>query len=145
LNHEETIAELAKALAHISDALPRVEIQLNLYHTDEMQALVLELYHVIIRFYSRAISWYRKGKISHFFEAVIRPFPLHFKELLNEVNDSSRKIEKLAAVMAQLELRKMHEVTQQTSQGQTDIMAMLTQLRKLMIGKGNPCQERALC
>jgi hypothetical protein len=97
--------ELAKAYSMIADLLPRTDFTLIHYPTDAMKEAISQLYAQIILFTSRAIRWYKKGKFSHAVSAVARPWALNWKDSVNDITEQSRRVESLARVAAQAELR----------------------------------------
>lgn len=101
------MSTLAKALAQIADKLPTVELQSSLYPTARMSAAVTDLYAVILRFLIRARDWYEEGKLKHFVHSITRPVELRYQDLLEEIADCTRKIEHLATVGHQAEVREM--------------------------------------
>ncbi|PMD40231.1 hypothetical protein L207DRAFT_487928 [Hyaloscypha variabilis F] len=105
INHEEMTKELAKAYSMIADLLPRTDFTLIHYPTDAMKEAISQLYAQIILFTSRAIRWYKKGKFSHAVSAVARPWALNWKDSVNDITEQSRRVESLARVAAQAELR----------------------------------------
>ncbi|KAL9073136.1 MAG: hypothetical protein Q9157_004869 [Trypethelium eluteriae] len=106
VNHEELTKELGKAFCRIADALPQTERDLLLYPSDAMKELVETLYANIIDFAQRAIQWYAEGKVKHAVSALVRPYSLRFKDIVNEVSETSRRIERLAHSMSRTELRQ---------------------------------------
>jgi hypothetical protein len=134
-NHEHMIAELSKALCKIAMLLPRVEMQLDLYQQDDMKVYAEVLYAEIIQFNYRALKWYEDGKLKHMLGAFINPFKLRFKDICDKIDECSRNIEKLAAVYAQKELRKMNLLTESSSMTQRAIVELLIDIRTKLIGK----------
>ncbi|KAH7346226.1 hypothetical protein BKA65DRAFT_551153 [Rhexocercosporidium sp. MPI-PUGE-AT-0058] len=117
INHEELTKQLAKALSKIADVLPRTDFTLILYPTDLMQETVARLYAYVMRFLRTAIVWYKKGKLYHAIGSVINPWALSFKENVQEIDDQSRKIDRLASTASKAELRDMHhEILEQRMQ-----------------------------
>ncbi|KAI9662250.1 MAG: hypothetical protein M1821_008416 [Bathelium mastoideum] len=113
LNHEELVTELAKALAKISDILPRTQLQLVLYPTEEMKRVVEELYALLILFYQRALKWYQANKLKHIASALLKPFRLEFGDLIERINTQARSVESLAITMAHQEIRSIFGLVQQ--------------------------------
>ena len=113
LNHEELVTELAKALARISDILPRTQLHLVLYPTEEMKRAVEELYAVLISFYQRALHWYQANRLKHVARALFKPFRLEFGDLVERINTQARSIESLAITMAHQEIRSIYVLVQE--------------------------------
>jgi len=108
LNHEELLAEIAKAVSKIADVLPRTELHSMLYPTDRMQEAVSMVYAKIIEFSIMAIKWYKKGKLMHSIASVIKPFSLSFKGIIDELSEKSRRVDELASSAAKAEIRDLH-------------------------------------
>ncbi|KAI9687108.1 MAG: hypothetical protein M1822_002519 [Bathelium mastoideum] len=113
LNHEELVTELAKALAKISDTLPRTQLHLVLYPTEDMKRVVEELYALLILFYQRALKWYQANKFKHIASALLKPFRLEFADLVERINPQARSIESVAITMAHQEIRSIYSLVQQ--------------------------------
>jgi hypothetical protein len=92
----------------IADLLPRTDFTLLHYPTAAMKEAIAQLYAHIILFTSRAIAWYKKGKISHVVGAIARPWALSWKDYVDEIAEQSRRVESLARLAAQAELRDTH-------------------------------------
>lgn len=97
--------ELAKAFSMIADLLPRTDFTLVHYPTSAMKEMIAQLYAQILLFTSQAIRWYKKGKLSHAIGAIARPWALNWKENVDGISELSRRIESLARIAAQAELR----------------------------------------
>ncbi|KXH49518.1 hypothetical protein CSIM01_03806 [Colletotrichum simmondsii] len=108
LNHEELLVEISRAVSQIASVLPRTELHSVLYPTTRMQQAVSQLYAKIIEFALMAIKWYRKGKLSHTFTAIIKPFSLWFKPIVVEIAERSRHVDELANAAAKAEIRDQH-------------------------------------
>ena len=108
MNHEELLHQLAKALSSIAESLPRKDLTLVLYPTQQMKMAVSHLYAQLIRFMLRATRWFKRGKLTHCFGAIARPFGLDFKDDIEKLDEVSRNIDELASVAAKAELRDTH-------------------------------------
>ncbi|KAL3419659.1 hypothetical protein PVAG01_08157 [Phlyctema vagabunda] len=117
INQEQLITELSKALSIIADALPRVQLHSILYPTEKMKRAIAMLYARIIQFVKRAMHWYKEGRMKHIYNAIIRPYDLRFKDLVEEIREYSSKVDQIASASAQAEMRIMHrsQVATQTS------------------------------
>ncbi|RGP77598.1 hypothetical protein FLONG3_4289 [Fusarium longipes] len=104
-NHEATISLICKAMAQIADSLPRVELATVLYPTDRIRQAVNNLYANLIRFFIRAHEWCEEGTLRHLLHSITRPPELRYKDLLEDINTSSREIDQLAAASAHVEIR----------------------------------------
>ncbi|KAI0449573.1 hypothetical protein F5B21DRAFT_493956 [Xylaria acuta] len=109
INHEVLIKELSKAMTRIADVIKHVQVQCLLYPTDEMVEYTGELYSHIISFAIRAVKWYQKGKIAHTLAAFANPFQLKFRDIADDIYETSRKIDRWTASMNHVEIRQMHQ------------------------------------
>ncbi|KAI0160610.1 hypothetical protein GGR57DRAFT_388457 [Xylariaceae sp. FL1272] len=109
LNHETMIKELAKAMARIADAVKNVETQRLLYPSVKMSECCSDLYSHIMTFATRAIEWYEKGKVAHVVAAFTSPFQLKFRDIVDEIHETSRKIDRLTMSESQAEIRRIHD------------------------------------
>ncbi|KAK1658315.1 hypothetical protein BDP55DRAFT_683009 [Colletotrichum godetiae] len=108
LNHEELLVEISKAVSRIALVLPRAELHSVLYPTPRIQDAVSQLYAKIIEFAIMAIKWYKKGKLSHSFTAIIKPFSLGFKPIVEEIAEQSKHVDELASAAVKAEIRDLH-------------------------------------
>ncbi|TKA77497.1 hypothetical protein B0A49_00787 [Cryomyces minteri] len=131
LNQEELISQLSKALSRIGNVLARVEIKSALYPTDEMKRVVEDLYAHLIKFFQRTLRWYEDGKLKHMWTAVCNPYPLRFKDLVEELDERARDINRLAASLAQVELREMHRLIQVLITNQTVQSSLLVDTNRV--------------
>ena len=103
-----------------------------------MKRLVATLYAHIVRFFIRAMDWYKEGKLLHILHSVTRPSALRFKDILEEVRDCSRRVDQLAISSAQAEQRDMHA-------GQRDTHRILLEVREMMISQHMSNPHNLLC
>ncbi len=108
INHEELTKQIAKALAQIGDVMPRTDFTLILYPTDMMRDAVAMLYAHVMKFLRKAILWYKKGKASHAFGAIFKPWALSWKDNVLEISEQSQRIDRLASIASKAELRDVH-------------------------------------
>ncbi|KAI0436595.1 hypothetical protein F4803DRAFT_572223 [Xylaria telfairii] len=123
INHEALIKELSKAMTRIADAVEHVRLQCLLYPTDEIVEYTGHLYSHIISFATRAVEWYQKGKLAHTLAAFANPFQLKFRDIVDDIYETSRKIDRWVITMHQLEIRQMHQ--QQVQAGKALELAQL--------------------
>jgi hypothetical protein len=102
------IAQLSKALVQIAAVLPRANAKLLLYPTEQIKYAVSALFAQIIKFIQRATNWYSEGRAKHVITAILRPAPLRFQDLLDEITSCSEAVDQLAVSASQAELRDMH-------------------------------------
>ncbi|KAF2112710.1 hypothetical protein BDV96DRAFT_156385 [Lophiotrema nucula] len=130
MNHEELIKELAKALCRIGDALPQAEILLMLHPTAVMKELVMTLYIQIIKFARRAWKWFRESPMVHALKAITHPYTLRFKDTVESISETSRRIERLALTLSMAELRKTREELADARREQSAIHEVTVETRQ---------------
>jgi hypothetical protein len=86
--------------------LPQADLYHFLYPTDAMKGLTITLYAQIITFIQRAVNWYSASKIKHALTAIVRPYQLHFKDLVDDITVQVDRIYRLAFSMSISELRE---------------------------------------
>ncbi|KAJ4983226.1 nacht domain protein [Stagonosporopsis vannaccii] len=124
-NHEKQVKTLAKGLALIADALPRVEFSSILYPTAQMKEATSEIYSGIVRFLLRAHDWYSQGRLRHAWEAFSRPVELYYDDLVQNIDDCAKRIDMLANAGAHAEQRDMHIKLQSLNEAVREIRGML--------------------
>ncbi|KAL6886930.1 hypothetical protein GGI43DRAFT_431718 [Trichoderma evansii] len=110
VEHEKTTQLLAKSIAQIAESLPRVDLSSNLYPTPQMKVALEGLYASILNFLMKAYNWYNEGKLSHFIQSVNRPLHRIYADLVDEIAENSRKIDRIADAASHAELRDMHKM-----------------------------------
>src|SRR6266536_863026 len=108
LNHEETLLQTAKTLARIADLLPRSELASILYPTDAMATAVSHLYASILRFFIQALKLYKKGRFARAIGSVVNPWAIASKEVVEEIDECSRRVDALAGAASRAEIRDLH-------------------------------------
>ncbi|KAI1742632.1 hypothetical protein F4680DRAFT_411276 [Xylaria scruposa] len=108
INHEALTKELFKAMTRIADTIKHVQLQCLLYSTDEMVEYTGDLYSHIMSFAIRAVEWYQKGKLAHAFAAFANPFQLKFRDIVDDIFETNRKIDRWATTMSYVEIRRMN-------------------------------------
>ncbi|KAF2188503.1 hypothetical protein K469DRAFT_703077 [Zopfia rhizophila CBS 207.26] len=116
LNHEELLSKTSKAVSRIADVLPRAELHSVLYPTERMKESVAQLYANIIKFIQSAIKWYKKGTLAKSISAVINPYDVAFKDILEEITACSRRVDELANAALKAEIRDQHIQIQRLSE-----------------------------
>lgn len=159
LNHEEMTSTFAKALCRIADCLPRQELYLVLYPTKQMKQEVARLYAYLIQFLIKALKWYQEGIFKHIIHSFTQPVGIKYKDILESIEDCSRRIDQWAASSAQAELRDVHilqhkmysnlenagSVVRRSAVSVDEIMRRIIdiapQLTTLISGQVNTCQR----
>ncbi|KAI1169753.1 hypothetical protein F4777DRAFT_571936 [Nemania sp. FL0916] len=108
VNHEKTIATLARALSEIAEMLPQVHLSSVLYPTASMGTAVARLYANIMEFLVRAQEWYEEGKLKHMIHSLTRPVELRYGDLLEDISRCTNQIKSLSVSGQQAEIRDMH-------------------------------------
>lgn len=108
MNHEKTVAALAQALSDIADMLPQVKLSSALYPTRHMSAALGELYANIMEFLMRAYDWFEEGTLKRILHSVTRPVELRYADILQRISRCSQRIQNLASVGQQAEVRDLH-------------------------------------
>ncbi|KAI1300901.1 hypothetical protein F5Y03DRAFT_408095 [Xylaria venustula] len=114
INHEVLIKELCKAMTRIADVVRHVQVQCLLYPTDEVVDHMRDLYSHIVSFAVRAVDWYQKKKIARALAAFTSPFQLKFQDIVEEIYETSRRIDRWAITMNHIEIRQMREQLTET-------------------------------
>ncbi|RYC58038.1 hypothetical protein CHU98_g8183 [Xylaria longipes] len=117
VNHEALIKELSKAMARIADVVRHVQVQYLIYPTDQMIEYTSDIYSHIMSFAIRAVEWYQKGKIAHTLAAFAKPFQLQFRDIVDDIYETSRKIDRWATTMNHVEIRQMRQELVETRKG----------------------------
>jgi hypothetical protein len=108
INHEELLAQISKTVSRIADVLPRAELASSLYQTDRMNRAVAQLYVKIMCFVQDAVKWYKMGKFKHSITSITKPYDLSFKDIVEEIAEASRNVDKKASAASRAEVRGLH-------------------------------------
>ncbi|KAF5013873.1 hypothetical protein FDECE_154 [Fusarium decemcellulare] len=131
LNYETLVKELCKALCRIADALRHVQLNLLLYPTEAMQRHAEHLYAHIMEFTIRAMRWYQKHPVLRALSALSSPFQLKFRDIVDDVLETSRCIDRLGLSMSQVEVRQMRLELSETRKVAEDIKNALEKYSQL--------------
>ena len=102
------VKKLAKGLCQIADILPRANLTLILYPTPRMQDTLARLYASVMQFMSKAILWYKQGKLKHSISSIFNPWGLSFQDTMESIKDDSIRLDRLSDIAAKAELRDTH-------------------------------------
>ena len=94
-----------------------------LYPTNAMKEAVALLYAHILEFLVRAWEWYQESKIARAIHTVTRPVALRYKDVLDDIGRTSRRISELAITSSQTEQRDVHRELQ-------DLTILVKQLKE---------------
>jgi hypothetical protein len=108
LNYEQLLKAVAKTFVRIADVLPRTELHLRLYTTNRMLVDVAQIYASILDFVRRATEWYAKNRVQRSLSAIIKPFEISFKDIVDEIGTCSRRVDEHANAAMKAELRDLH-------------------------------------
>ncbi|KAH0565959.1 hypothetical protein GP486_000651 [Trichoglossum hirsutum] len=108
LNYESLLAAIAKTFSRIADVLPRADLHLRLYTTGRMLADVAQIYASILHFVLRATEWLLKNRVQRSLSAIIKPFEISFKDIVDEIGTCSRRVDEHANAAMKAELRDLH-------------------------------------
>jgi hypothetical protein len=128
------VKELAKTCTQIANILDRAEITLRLYSSERLMGAVSELYVNILEFLKHAVKWYAKGRLGRAWTAIARPWELGFRDYVLEIKAVSKRIEGVAEVASQAELRATRLETKQVRE---ELALTKLQLERLL-----PMMER---
>lgn len=73
-----------------------------------MNRVVAQLYVQIMCFVQDAVKWYKMGKIKHSLSSITRPYSLSFQDIVEEIAEASRNVDKEAAAASRAEIRGLH-------------------------------------
>ncbi len=134
MNQEELIATLAKAMCRIADSLPRQQLATILYPTEEMKRSVAQLYAHLMEFFTMAWQWYQEGPMKHMLHSITQPASIRYKDILNDIEECSRRIDQWAVSSAQAEIRDMHTLQQNVQMDVQDTNGLLQKYNKAVSG-----------
>jgi type IV secretory pathway VirD2 relaxase len=100
-----------------------------------MKGAVVQLYVHIINFLLRAKSWYEENRFRRIVNAIARPTELRYDDIVQDIENCTMEIDHLSTAGARAEQRDMHLKLQELSQNQQKMEALITDVRKLCIGK----------
>lgn len=73
-----------------------------------MRVAVEELYGNIFEFLARAHRWYQEGWGRHLWHSITQPPKLKYKDLVEDISESSNRIRELSGLETQVEIREMN-------------------------------------
>lgn len=93
-----------------------------------MRSALEDLYAYLIKFFIRAFDWFQENPFQHILHSITRPPELRYKDLLDDIDCHSRRLDQLATSGSQAEVRAIHIEIADT---RTTVMEM----KKMMAGK----------
>lgn len=73
-----------------------------------MRLAVEELYANLLQFFIRALNWYQENTFKHILHSITRPVELRYRDLLERIEELSRKVDQLSASASRAEIRAIH-------------------------------------
>lgn len=119
------VKELCKALNHVAESLRHVQLNLLLYPTDAMREAATKLYLHIITFTTRAVKWYERRRVPKALSILSTPFELKFRDVVDDIIETSRSMDRLALSLSQVENRQMRLEITETRKLAQDIKSAL--------------------
>ena len=89
-NHEELLTGLAKTLTKVSDVLPQIEIQLDLYDEPLMQLAAEMIYTHFIELFHEMVKFYEESPLKHAWKSFSAPWA--FDLLQSSTRSTSSRI-----------------------------------------------------
>jgi len=74
-----------------------------------MKVAISQLFAKIIQFVQSAVRYYKKGRLAKSITAVVKPFALSFKQIIDDITDCSRRVDELANSASKAEIRDLHQ------------------------------------
>jgi len=108
-----------------------------------MQDQVGNLYAHFINFSIRSIKWYQEPRLKHAITSITKPYSLRFKDIVEDIQHTTRQIDRLALSMSQAEQRqillKLEETRKELAAAQVahseTSRLMLAEIKKVIDGK----------
>jgi hypothetical protein len=106
-----------------------------------MTALVTEMYTKIIDFAERAVQWYGDSQLKHAITSFTYPYSLRFKDIVDDISEISRRIDKIALTMSMTELRQVRLALQELRGAYYETRDLALEMRKKLEGESRPNQS----
>ncbi|KAK0759581.1 hypothetical protein N5P37_007769 [Trichoderma harzianum] len=108
INHHKLVSQLCVGLNSIAQVIPRAQLIIRLYPTQQIRQVIVEIYVHILKFLLRALSWYRESKMTHMLQAITKPAELRYGDILAAISSLSDTMSKMAEDSSHAEQRDMH-------------------------------------
>ena len=131
MNHQNLLSRLSMGLCQFADLLPRTELILQLYPTEQIKHAIVTMYAHILKFLLRALRWYQESKPMHIIHAITRPPELRYDDLLKKISLLSQNLTELALVSSYSEQRDMHTKIQQLFSDRSEQKSLQMSLEQL--------------
>lgn len=96
-----------------------------------MKSALADLYAYTIKFFIRAIEWFRENPFQHILHSITRPPELRYKDLLEDIESQSRRLDQLAASGSQAEVRAIHLELSDTRTAVMDMRKMMAEFQAI--------------
>ncbi|KAG9190518.1 hypothetical protein G6011_08606 [Alternaria panax] len=112
INRANLFEKLSQALNTIRALLPQMNPSAELYQTQHMEAALSRLFVYVIFFSCRCICWYAKSSLSRMCSAIITPFDIDYKDLVEHIQECSKVVDDFANTGTQAEIRDVRILTE---------------------------------
>jgi hypothetical protein len=106
-NHEELLTGLAKTLTKVSNVLPQIEIQLDLYDELLMQLAAEKIYTHFIELFHEMVKFYEESPLKHAWKSFSAPLSVRFAPIIDAIDEQSQTMRHFASALAKREQRLM--------------------------------------
>ncbi|KAL7798743.1 hypothetical protein V8C43DRAFT_328640 [Trichoderma afarasin] len=138
--HHKLVSQLCGALNSIAHVISRAQLIIQLYPTEQIRQVIVEIYVQILNFLLRALSWYRESKLTHMLQALTRPAELRYGDILAAISSLSDTMSKMALDSSHAEQRDMHRCIAQilheqklTRENVTELMTVVSDMKLSMV------------
>ncbi|QYT00428.1 hypothetical protein H0G86_007511 [Trichoderma simmonsii] len=140
INHHKLVSQLCAGLNSIAHVISRAQLIIQLYPTQQIRQVIVEIYVHILHFLLRALSWYRESKMTHMLQAITRPAELRYGDILAAISSLSDTMSKMALASSHAEQRDMHACITQILHEQklnrenvTELMTVVSGMKLSMV------------
>jgi hypothetical protein len=111
INRASLFEKLSQALNTIRALLPPMNLSAELCPSQYMEAALSRLFVYIILFFHRCIRWYKKSSLGRMCSAIVTPFEIDYKDLVEHIQECSKVVDDLANAGTRAEMRDVHVLT----------------------------------
>lgn len=129
MDHEKFLSQLCEGLNDIAHVIPRTEINILLYPTQQIKQVIFEIYSHILEFLLRVLRWYRESKMAHVRQAITKSREHRYGDLLATISSLSDTMSKMALDSSHAEQRDMHRCIAQMMHEQRLTRESITELK----------------
>ncbi|KAL6787632.1 hypothetical protein J3E68DRAFT_445502 [Trichoderma sp. SZMC 28012] len=131
-NHHKLVSQLCGALNSIAHVISRAQLIIQLYPTQQIRQVIVEIYVHILQFLLRTLRWYRESKLTHMLQA-LRPAELRYGDTLAAISSLSDTMSKMALDSSHAEQRDMHRCITQILHEQKLSLESITELKTAVL------------